>query len=177
MASPAWLPYITAAGAIATPILVAALGGIGWLLKKRMERRLELENKLRDDRIEIYNEILEPFIVMFMSDAAWNQDPKNKNKNKLDISVKRAISLEYRKHAFRLALVGSDGVVTAYNNLMQSFFHADDKPIDEEKIKNMLSLMGQLLLEIRRSTGNEDTKIDRWGMLEWFITDARTYRA
>lgn len=176
MADPTWLPYVTAIGAVATPILIAGLGGFGWLLKNRIERRLELENKLRSDRIEIYNEILEPFIVMFMTDAAWNHDPKNRHKSKEDIGIKKALSLEYRKQAFRLALVGSDGVVRAYNDLMQSFFNASDEPPDESRVIGMLSLIGQLLLEIRRSTGNEDTKIDKWGMLEWFITDARKYR-
>ena len=37
----------------------------------------------------------------------------------------------------------------------------------------MMSLIGLLLLEIRKSMGNEETKLNEWDMLEWFITDAR----
>ena len=40
-----------------------------------------------------------------------------------------------------------------------------------------MSLLGALLLEIRRDTGNETTMLDRWQMLEWFVTDARKYRS
>ena len=113
---------------------------------------------------------------MFMTDAAWKSDPKNKSRDKMDLGVKRALSLDYRKQAFRLALVGSDGVVFAYNSLMQSFFHAGDTPHDIEKAKSMMSLIGNLLLEIRKSMGNEDTELDRWAMIEWFISDAPKYR-
>jgi len=113
---------------------------------------------------------------MFMSDAAWQADPKNKNKDKIEIFTKKALSLDYKKQAFRLAITGSDGVVNAYNELMQTLFQSADSPYDEKKMKHMMGLIGHLLLEIRRSTGNESTKLDRWGMLEWFITDVRNYR-
>jgi hypothetical protein len=89
------------------------------------------------------------------------------------------LSLEYRQKAFRLSLVGSDSVVLAYNNLMQYFYQRNDQtqqppaPVD---VKEMMSLLGRFLLEIRRSMGNEATKLDNWGMLEWFLTDARKYR-
>ncbi|MNZ21426.1 hypothetical protein D3C78_384990 [compost metagenome] len=173
-----WVTYLTAIGAIATPLLLAIFGGIGWRFRTHLERKLELENKLRDHRIEIYNQILEPFIVIFMTDAAWQMDPKNKGKDKFKIGVAQALSLEYRKQAFRLALVGSDGVVKAYNDLMQSFYNSEDdnSSATEEKAKNMISLVGKLLLEIRKSMGNESTDLDKWSMLEWFISDARKYR-
>ena len=179
MTEPSWVTYLTALGSIATPILVAVVGGIGWKLRTQVERRIELEKQLRDDRIEIYNDILAPFITLFMSDAAWKSDPKNKNRDKNELAIKAALSLEYRKQAFRLALVGSDGVVKAYNDLMQSFFQSetvDGAEVPEEKVKRMLALIGHLLLEIRRSMGNEATELDKWSMLEWFITDARKYR-
>lgn len=181
MVEPVWLSYVTAIGAIATPIMVAVLGGIGWRLRQRVERRLKLEEQLRDHRIEIYNRILEPFILLFISDAAWKADARNKNRDKNELAIKDALSLDYRKQAFRLALVGSDGVVRAYNDLMQSFFQHDQtaeaSTVAEDKAKKMLELVGRLLLEIRRSMGNEATELDQWSMLEWFITDARMYRS
>ena len=179
MTEPTWITYLTTFGSVATPILVAVLGGIGWKLRTQVERRLELEKKLRDDRIEIYNDILEPFITLLMSDAAWKADPRNKNKDKNELAIRAALSLDYRRQAFRLALLGSDGVVKAYNDLMQSFFQeeaADASNVPVEKVKHMLALIGHLLLEIRRSMGNEATELDKWSMIEWFITDARKYR-
>ena len=172
-----WLPYLTAIGSIATPILVLALTALGWRLRRRIERRLELEDKLRDDRIETYNDILEPFVILFTSDEAWKIDPENNNKDKNALAMQTMLSLEYRRKAFKLSLVASDSVVSAYNNLMQFFFQRAGHDPSEADIKEMLSLMGAFLLEIRRSVGNESTRLDNWQMLEWFLTDARQFRS
>jgi hypothetical protein len=173
-----WLDYTSAIGSIATPILVLLLTAVGWKYRQSMERRLKLEEKLRDDRIEIYNQILEPFILLLMTDVAWESDKRNKGKNKSEIAIAEMLSLSYRKTSFKLSLLGSDSVVTSFNDLMQHFYHESENTESESeiKIKKMLSLLGAFLLEIRKSMGNEATKIDNWGMLEWFITDARKYR-
>ena len=76
-----WLDYLVVAGTIATPILVLLLSGIGWRLRNRLERQFVLEDKLRADRIRIYNDILKPFILLLTTDAAWQSEPKNKHKN------------------------------------------------------------------------------------------------
>jgi hypothetical protein len=166
-----WLDYVTAIGAIATPILVLILTSVGWKLKQSIERRKQLEDKLHEDRIETYNRILEPFIIIMMSDAAWDQDLKNKARKKDELATSKMLSLEYRNYGFKLALVGSDSVVTAYNDLMQFFFHQ----VTVTEPEKLLALIGTFLLEIRRSMGNEATRLTNWQMLEWFITDARKY--
>jgi len=51
---------------------------MGLKFKSVLERKVDIENKLRTDRIEIYNQILEPFIIILMSDAAWAKDKKIK---------------------------------------------------------------------------------------------------
>ena len=43
------------------------------------------------------------------------------------------------------------------------------------KATTTLTRAGTLLLEIRRSMGNESSKLTNWQMLEWFITDVRKY--
>lgn len=116
---PTWLDYLSAVGAIATPLLVLALTALGFKLRHQLERRSELEDKLRDDRINAYNEILEPFVILLMSDAAWESDPKSKNKDKGAAGMQAMFSLWYRRQAFKMSLVASDGVVKAYNDLMQ----------------------------------------------------------
>lgn len=173
-----WLDYVTAIGSVATPILVLLLTAVGWRLKQSVERRRELENKLHEDRIITYNQILEPFIIMFMTEAAWAHDPKNKGKNKGDLATMKMLSLEYRNASFKLSLVGSDAAVQAFNDLFQFFFSQPDgeKPT-EDRVKVMLGLLGTFLLEIRKSMGNETTDLTNWQMLEWFITDARKYSA
>lgn len=172
-----WLEYIAAIGSIATPVIVLALTAIGWRLRRRVDRQLELEDKLREDRINIYNHILEPFIILLMTDAAWQHDKQNKGKDKSDIAVGKMLSLEYRKYAFKLSLVGSDAVVLAYNDLFQHFYAQGDNPdTSEENLKTMMALLGNFLLQIRRSMGNEATTLNQWQMLEWFMTDARKWR-
>lgn len=177
MENTSWLDYITALGAIATPLLVLALTAVGWRIRTRLERRLDLENRLREDRIKVYNDILEPLIILFTSDAAWQSDRKNKDRNKNDVAMEKMLSLEYRQQAFRMSLVGSDSVVRAYNNFLQFFYNRDGSggPQSNDLVA-MLSLVGSFLLEIRKSMGNEATELDNWEMLEWFITDARKHR-
>ena len=114
---PTLLDYLSAIGAIATPLLVLGLTAVGWLIRHDLERRSDLEAKLREDRIAAYNQILEPFIVLLMVDAAWKADPKNKGKDKNQLAQQTMLSLDYRRHAFKMSLVGGDNVVKAYNNL------------------------------------------------------------
>ncbi len=116
-----WIDYVTAIGSIATPILVLFLTGIGWKIRTKLQRKIELEDKLRNNRVEIYNEILEPFIILLMPQKAWESDKKNKNRNKDQIAVNLMLSMEYRKKAFQLSLVANDEVVKSYNDLMQYF--------------------------------------------------------
>lgn len=179
-----WIDYLTAIGSVATPFFVLVLSGVGWKFKSSIERKVELENRLRDDRVEIYNQILEPFIIVLMSDAAWAQDKRNKNKDKNELGLSKMLTLEYRKLGFQLSLMGSDAVVKSYNNLMQYFYNMEDNKSAESPdfLKEMLVLLGTFLLEIRKSMGNEATTLDHWDMCEWWMSDTRkiksgTYKA
>lgn len=174
-----WVQYVTAFSSLATPILVLALTAVGWMYKQSFERKIKLEEKLRGDRIEIYNKILEPFILFMMSNAAWESDKRNKGKNKDDIATAQMLTLEYRQTSSKLSLIGSDEVVVAFSNLMQYFYNQHDTfetNTSDRQLKHLLTLLGKFLLEIRKNMGNEFTKIDEWGMLDWFITDARKIR-
>lgn len=178
------LETVSAIATLVTPVLLAVLGGIGWLIQNKIgtsqgkqdaqtARIRELEDKLREDRITTYNALLEPFFLLFTSDASFAQDKKYKGKEKNDLAISRMLSVEYRQTGFKLSLVASDEVVRAYNRLMQFFytFDADAKPL-EEKMVHWIALMGTLLLEIRKSMGNESSKLDRWEMIEWFMQEA-----
>ena len=58
MVEKTWLDYVIAIGSISTPILVLFLTAVGWKVRTSLERKIALENKLHDDRIKIYNQIL-----------------------------------------------------------------------------------------------------------------------
>lgn len=68
--------YITAFGSIATPVLIVILSAIGWKIRSQLERNRALEEKLRVERIKIYNDLIRPFIVLF------SPEQKNSTKNK-----------------------------------------------------------------------------------------------
>jgi len=84
-------------------------------------------------------------------------------------------SYEYRKTAFNLNLFGSDEVVRAYNALMQHTYEAESA--EKQDPTKMMSLWGTLLLEIRKSLGNEKTKLDKLDMLRGMIKDIDEYLA
>ena len=174
-----WIDYLTAIGAVATPMLVIVLSAIGWRFKSSIERKVDLENRLRDDRIEIYNQIPEPLIILLMTDAAWAQDKKNKNKDKNELAISKMLTLDYRKLGFKLSLMGSDSVVKSYNNLMQYFYNMEENKSAESEtfLKEMLELLGTFLLEIRKSMGNEATTLDQWDMCEWWMSDTRKIKS
>ncbi len=124
-----------------------------------------------------------------MSDKAWEVELKIRREkagkgkavdvDKSDYAAEKLLSLDYRKQAFRLSLVGSDEVVRAYNNLMQYFYQQEQQisTSNEMKAKDIMALLGAFLLEVRKSTGNETTRLNNWDMLEWLLTDARKFRS
>lgn len=189
------LDTISAIATLATPLVLLLLGGFGWWIKQRVEasqakqdllvvqqhaqeaRIRELEDKLREDRIATYNALLEPFFMLFMSEAAFATDKKFKGQKKDEIAISRMLSVEYRHVAFKLSLVGNDEVVRAYNKLMQFFYQTESDPMPlEAKTVRWLALMGDLLLEIRKSMGNPTSRLDRWEMIEWFMKETPTLR-
>ena len=170
-----WLDVVIAIGSIATPVLVLVLTALGWKARTSIERRIELENQLRDDRIEIYNQILEPFIILLMSEAAWVSDKRNKNKDKNDLATSKMLSLDYRRLGFKLSLMAPDDLVRSYNDLMQYFYNMGENQsnhTNHSKVE-MFTLLGNFLVQIRKSMGNEATKLNHWDMCEWWMSDAR----
>jgi len=153
------IEIIKTIGTISTPIILILLSSIGWKLRKKLEREVEIENKLRTDRIGIYEDILEPFIIILTNNSSQSKEKK---------SIEIINSLDYRKKAFQLFFTGDDYVLKSFNNLMQ-YFYNHEKP-DPAKI---MSLFGTLLLDIRKSTGNEKTKLNKFEMLEWLIKDIK----
>lgn len=179
------LDTISSIATLITPLLLAVIGGIGWLIQHKIEitkarqeteslRIKELEDKLREDRIETYNLLLEPFFLLFTTEEATKQDPKFRNKDKNDIAIAKMLSFEYRKVGFKLSLVATDSVVRAYNQLMQYFYHLEENQRTiEEQTSDWIALMAILLLEIRKSMGNETSDLDKWEMIEWFMKDSK----
>lgn len=157
--------------ALASPVLVAlftlVLTIIGWKYRQTWERNLKLEEQLRTDRVEIYKRVIEPFLIAFASDEAWKAENKKMGKNEALNSM--ITSMDYRKTSFFLTLIGSDGVVNAHKNLFQYIYKSEGN-VDPS---NMLSLLGNFLLEIRRVWVTNLLQLINWecwnGLLQTLI--------
>ncbi len=104
---------------IATPILILLLSGVGWKIKTSITRKSDLENKLREDRIATYNIILEPFIIILISDAHWKRIyPKSGKLDKNTVAEGKIFSMEFRNACFKMSLVANDETVDAFNKLI-----------------------------------------------------------
>ena len=145
------------------PTLLMVLGGlITWFIKSRIEELRAIEEKLREERRNIYAHILDPYIRLFA-------DIKGKGP---DEALKRITSYDYRKTAFDLNLFGSDEVIRAFNNLMKHTYEAE--ATGNQDPEKMILLWGKLLLEIRKSLGNKKTKLNEFDMLRAMIKDVST---
>ena len=142
------------------PSLLMVLGGIiTWAIKSKIEELRAIEEKLREERRDIYAQILDPYIRLFA-------DLKGKGP---DQALRKITSYDYRKTAFDLNLFGSDEVVRAYNDLMKHTYKAE--ATGNQDPKEMIRLWGKLLLEIRKSLGNKKTKLNEFDMLRAMIKD------
>lgn len=195
------LEIITAVGSVVTPILILLLSSVILRFQRRAdaaqrreegqrERAQRLEEGMRADRIQIYNEILKPFIVMFSEvSESTNADTRRRtgggrsNRGQRDMSAIEIMkSPAYREAAFKLTLFASDDVVKAYNELLQFAYQAENvtgaeaesgEP-QQARTLQFLRTFGTLLLTIRRSVGNEGTTLHDVEMLEWLISDLRS---
>ncbi len=187
------LPTITAIGSILTPLILAIIAGAGWWIQSRVERSLKIEAEKRDrersleeamrsEQIRIYNAILEPFMMLFAKEVTTTKSGKMEAKSSSQSAVELATSLKYRQTAFQLCMFATDDVVSAYNGLMQ-YLYNEFKETQDDPVKHkastavLLRRLGQTVLEIRRSSGNAQTRLNEVQMLEWLITDIHKYMA
>jgi len=135
------------------------IGGIiSWAIKSRSEELRVVKEKLREERRNIYEEILEPYFHLFTDPIGQGQIE----------AIKKVTSYEYKKIAFKLNLFGSDKVIKSYNNLIQSI---TPKSPNQYNPKKALRLLGTFLFEIRKSLGNKRSKLSNIDMLKGIIKD------
>lgn len=186
--TPTLIDLITVIGTIATPVLLLVISGIGWYFKGRIEsswkeeaelrmRAQKLEEAIRDDRLQVYNDILKPFIILFTKDDQLVTNKRQTVKTKEQRVIEIVQSLEYRQAAFKLSLFANDEVVKAYNNLMQFSYKMEqpsdpsEAPAPETVGRELLGSFGEFLLAIRKSVGNEASSLNGLDMLTWMISD------
>ena len=143
------------------PTLLVITGGIiSWLIQTRINKLNTLQEELRKKRIQKYNDIINPIILMY-----------SKSGGGAEKAAKAIASYEYRKAAFELNFWGSDSVVNAYNDLMQFIYKREKREQLPTDTIDLLTYLGSLLLEIRKDVGNKKTVLGSKDMLKSLITD------
>lgn len=169
--------WITAIGVILTPLAVAFFGYRWSRQNQAAERQAAIDRQMQADRIAVYQELLKPFMIMFMNDTAWaSAQARNrayKNKTKEAVVQDLMWSEDWILNSFRLTLIGSDASVQAFNRLLDTARSQEGQSTANPKQR--VELVANLLLEIRRSAGNEQTGLENWDMLKPFITDLDAY--
>lgn len=151
-------------------IAVALIVGLmGWLLRYYFDSVRREKERLQDARLDIYIQILEPYIRLFTG---------AKNPKEYEKAAKQIVSFDYRQTSFKLKMMGSDKVVIALNNLWQHFYASDrdqnttDKKGQDDQTVNYqgIMLVGDFFLTIRKDIVKK-TKLNNRDMLRDIIKD------
>ena len=169
----------------ATTLMPFILAIFGWRInlkfeqaKRREERLRNMEALLHEDRIDAYNTILEPFILILSGDENFKNTPQyekykdmedlDKQETRYTFATKLVRSVDYYRANQKLRIFGSDIVVEKLNHLLDIFSKSTKKScIEIQDINKILCLFGEFMLEIRRSVGNEDTKLSPDEIVNW----------
>jgi hypothetical protein len=145
-------------------ILLLIAGAAGWYLKSRYEELRAIEERLASERRKIYADLIDPFVQLFSA-----KDDQERGK-----IVAKLTEYDYRKTSFEYVLMGSDGAIRAYNNLMAAMYTGNKDPETRDE-KEILRLLCSLLLEIRKSLGEKKSKLKNKDMLRWMINDIDSF--
>lgn len=145
--------------------LFTTIGGlVVWFVQSRAEKLRKLEESLQGRRLKLYSEALDPFIRLFAKIGDAKQQAE---------VLAQIRSYEYRKTVFDFTMFGSDEVVQAYNAMFQHIYKAE---AGGQNPRELMRLWALVLLAIRKSGGNPDTKLDEWDMLTALIKDIDSLR-
>lgn len=139
-------------------VLVILAGLVTWYLKDNSEKLKFQREKLLEEKGANYQKIIDPMIRTLAG---------TKNQIELDKAIKQIKSYEYKRDAFQLMMFGSDDVVKAYNDFFQYLYNNTDN-MDP---RQMLNLLGNVILQIRKDLGNHKTMLSEMDMLRFMISD------
>lgn len=140
---------------VAVPIFGALVGVAVWYFQSRIQAIDKAKENLNAERRKAYSDVLEPFIRVF----AGIKNPAEQKK-----ALKQIQSFEYKRAAFEFSLIGADGVIKSFNDLMVHIYSTEEENLPDPS--GLLKLWGALLLEIRKNVGNPNTKLAPVDMLK-----------
>jgi len=156
---------VSVLSAIAVPIIILIIGN-------NFSKKMEIEKGLRDERVPLYKELLEPLIILYTPDDAFKKDKKYQGKSNADISLEMIQTKQYNQKMFEMSLIAPDSVIRAFNNFYQYLYTNHGKT----ETQTVMNLWGMILIEIRKSMGNSKTELHPLEMLEWKLKDITKFK-
>jgi hypothetical protein len=131
------------------PLVILALGGVGWLYRHERERRENVEQQVSERKHQAYLSVLNIYFDLMKPENRGKQPDTGLLTNKMFDANKELI------------FFGSDEVVTLYLHWFQ------------ELRQGILSLerLGELVIAIRRDMGHPKTDLTAETVLRHLITD------
>ena len=151
------LKFLGVSGSV---VFSMVIGIFAWLTNQAVEQTKERRHRLAVEKREQYLEFMD-----FINETF----PLGGEGAKLRTNPDRVRQL--RQWSLHLTLIGSDEVVTAWNDARLS----DANPKGEAA--NVLLLWGKLWLAMRKDCGHHDTKLEPPDMLASIVDDVEKFRA
>jgi len=143
-----------------TPLLAAGVGFLVWFLQNRVSKIHKEQEKLFDQRREIYAEILEPFIRIHVGAS----DPEELSRATADLK-----SVAFKRNAFKFSLLAEDKVILAFNEMIGYIASFGDQSQKKPDPQVIMQKWGAFLLVLRKSFGNKDTGLTERDVLRCLL--------
>ena len=141
-------------GAVATAIISLTIVIVPLVIQHRLQALRQQQEKLREQRLELYLNLLDPHIQLFASLIQ-----SNRKANAEQTAMRKLLSPEYMGNTFQFAMIGSDEAVQKHNALRQFAANNPNGNPTGEFEGSILECFGDLLLAIRRDLGNKKTRL------------------
>jgi hypothetical protein len=143
-------PILTFGGTVIAAVIAIVIG-------RSYDRKLEIESKQREKKIEIYESFLEVWFNKLMNES------KNVKKNEI---IDEEFLAYIGTFASKLILWGSENVINSYNSFRYTSLNTE-----LHSNKTILQKFEELLLEIRKEIGHTNKKLEDNDLLRLFIND------
>ena len=151
--------------AVAAAVISLIVVIIPLVIQHRLQALRQQQEKLREQRLELYLNLLDPHIQLF---ASLN---KSNRKAAEQAAIRKLLSPEYMRNTFQFAMIGSDDVVRKHNALRQFAANNPSGSPTGEFEGSILECFGDLVLAIRRDLGNKKTRLTPIDMFKPVIKD------
>ncbi|WP_429845308.1 hypothetical protein [Brevibacillus sp. FIR094] len=154
----AWTTFMSldppVSAALITGSVTALVAVLSLILTKLYERKKEIEQSHRTNKLPLYEEFISFYFKLLMS-------------SKTGQPVSEAEMIEFHtKFTQKLILWGSDDVISAYANFRRVYLNLSKYPPNE-----LLLQFEKIMLALRKDTGHKNKKLNTGDLLSLFVND------